>query len=424
MTWRVSTLRPPFLSSIGRKVRMATPLRVASAHLSLSFPPPFPASQMQVRKRNGSLEPADVNKIVRAVERCCAGLRNPSIRCASPAKPSAAYSTARPRSELDLLSIQTAASLIAEEPEYSQARRASAERFHRQGSRESGHHSFSQSVALRQAARPGFRRISPHSSATSPQAQRRDRRRALRPLRVFWRCAPSTIVTCCAIRRRAMCIETPQQFFLRVACGLSRTVHEAIEFYRLISAHEYMPSSPTLFNSGTRHAQMSSCYLLDSPADNLEAIYDKYKDVALLSKFAGGIGLAYHRVRSRGSLIRATNGHSKGIVPWLKTLDSSVAAVNQGGKRKGACCVYLEPWHADIEEFPRAPRQHRGQRPAHLQPESRKLDSRSIHEARRSRRALVALRSQNRAAVSRSCRRRIRSGLRRRPKTKNSLYAR
>ena len=126
---------------------------------------------------------------------------------------------------------------------------------------------------------------------------------------------------------------------------------EAIEFYRLLSEHEYMPSSPTLFNSGTRHAQMSSCYLLDSPADNLEAIYDKYKDVAMLSKFAGGIGLAFHRVRSRGSLIRATNGHSKGVVPWLKTLDSSVAAVNQGGKRKGACCVYLEPWHADIEEF-------------------------------------------------------------------------
>src|SRR5258708_3930101 len=96
---------------------------------------------------------------------------------------------------------------------------------------------------------------------------------------------------------------------------------------------------------------MSSCYLLDSPADNLEAIYEKYKDVALLSKSAGGIGLAYHRVRSRGSLIRATNGHSKGIVPWLKTLDSSVAAVNQGGRRKGACCVYLETWHADIEEF-------------------------------------------------------------------------
>ena len=112
-----------------------------------------------------------------------------------------------------------------------------------------------------------------------------------------------------------------------------------------------MPSSPTLFNAGTKHPQMSSCYLHDSPQDSLDSIYDTYKNVALLSKFSGGIGLAFHRVRSEGSLIRATNGLSNGIIPWLRTLDSSVAAVNQGGKRKGACCVYLEPWHADIESF-------------------------------------------------------------------------
>src|SRR6185369_3929579 len=119
----------------------------------------------------------------------------------------------------------------------------------------------------------------------------------------------------------------------------------------LFSSLEYLPSSPTLFNSGTRHEQLSSCFLLDSPEDDLEAIYKKYSDIALLSKYAGGIGIAYTRVRSRGSLIRSTNGHSHGIVPWLKTLDSSVAAVDQGGRRKGACCVYLETWHADIEEF-------------------------------------------------------------------------
>ena len=96
---------------------------------------------------------------------------------------------------------------------------------------------------------------------------------------------------------------------------------------------------------------MSSCYLLDSPKDDLSAIYDKYKDVALLSKFAGGIGLSFSRVRSRGSLIKGTNGQSNGIIPFLKTLDSSVAAVNQGGRRKGAACIYLETWHADIEAF-------------------------------------------------------------------------
>jgi ribonucleoside-diphosphate reductase alpha chain len=146
-------------------------------------------------------------------------------------------------------------------------------------------------------------------------------------------------------------IETAAYFFLRVACGLAESAADAIEFYRLMAEHRYLPSTPTLFNSGTVRPQMSSCYLLDSPADDLEAIYNRYADVAKLSKFAGGIGLAFHRIRSRGSLIRGTNGHSNGVVPWLKTLDSSVAAVNQGGKRKGACCVYLETWHADVEEF-------------------------------------------------------------------------
>ena len=150
---------------------------------------------------------------------------------------------------------------------------------------------------------------------------------------------------------RRMVLETPQHFLLRVACGLAETPAEAVGFYELMSSLAYLPSTPTLFNSGTRHAQMSSCYLLDSPADDLEAIYRRYLDIAKLSKFAGGIGIAFHRVRSRGSLIRGTNGLSSGLVPWLKTLDSSVAAVNQGGKRKGACAVYLETWHADIEEF-------------------------------------------------------------------------
>ncbi|MDQ2849775.1 MAG: ribonucleoside-diphosphate reductase subunit alpha, partial [Actinomycetota bacterium] len=107
----------------------------------------------------------------------------------------------------------------------------------------------------------------------------------------------------------------------------------------------------TLFNSGTRHTQMSSCYLVDSPRDELGSIYERYAQVAQLSKFAGGIGIAFSRVRSRGALIRGTNGQSNGIVPWLRVLDSSVAAVNQGGRRKGAACVYLEPWHPDVEEF-------------------------------------------------------------------------
>ncbi|MFC8870715.1 ribonucleoside-diphosphate reductase subunit alpha [Streptomyces sp. NPDC057148] len=151
-------------------------------------------------------------------------------------------------------------------------------------------------------------------------------------------------------------VETPQHFMLRVAAGLAeddtaRSVDEVADLYGLMSRLDYLPSSPTLFNSGTRHAQMSSCYLLDSPKDELDSIYDRYHQVANLSKHAGGIGIAYSRVRSRGSLIRGTNGHSNGIVPFLKTLDASVAAVNQGGRRKGAAAVYLETWHADVEEF-------------------------------------------------------------------------
>ncbi|MFF7094636.1 ribonucleoside-diphosphate reductase subunit alpha [Streptomyces rubradiris] len=151
-------------------------------------------------------------------------------------------------------------------------------------------------------------------------------------------------------------IETPQHFMLRVASGLAeddtaRSVDEVASLYGLMSRLDYLPSSPTLFNSGTRHPQMSSCYLLDSPLDELDSIYGRYHQVARLSKHAGGIGLSYSRIRSRGSLIRGTNGHSNGIVPFLKTLDASVAAVNQGGRRKGAAAVYLETWHSDIEEF-------------------------------------------------------------------------
>ncbi|CAM5487662.1 ribonucleoside-diphosphate reductase subunit alpha [Streptomyces gancidicus BKS 13-15] len=151
-------------------------------------------------------------------------------------------------------------------------------------------------------------------------------------------------------------VETPQHFLLRVACGLAeddsaRALEEVAALYGLMSRLDYLPSSPTLFNSGTRHPQMSSCYLLDSPADELDSLYERYHQVARLSKHAGGIGLSFSRVRARGSLIRGTNGHSNGIVPFLKTLDASVAAVNQGGRRKGAAAVYLETWHADIEEF-------------------------------------------------------------------------
>jgi ribonucleoside-diphosphate reductase alpha chain len=146
--------------------------------------------------------------------------------------------------------------------------------------------------------------------------------------------------------------ETPQYMLMRVACGLfPDSASDAVEFYETLSSHLYMTSTPTLFNSATLHTQMSSCYLLDSPKDDLADIYKRYSDIAMLSKFAGGIGVDYSYVRAEGALIKGTNGLSNGIVPFLHTLDRSVVAVNQGGKRKGAACVYLESFHADIEAF-------------------------------------------------------------------------
>ncbi|MGQ9897959.1 MAG: ribonucleoside-diphosphate reductase subunit alpha [Acidobacteriota bacterium] len=306
-------------------------------------------SSMRVRKRNGSYEPVDVNKIIRAVGRCCTGLANVDAYRVATKTIGGLYDGAT-TAELDRLSINTAAALIVEEPEYSRlAARLLAAYIHKEV-RNQNIYSFSQSIAA------GHRLGLINDRVRDFVAEnRRKLDEAICDNRdgEFEYFGLQTVYDRYLLRepQARTVIETLQYFFLRVAVGLAPTVAEALELYRLFSALEYMPSTPTLFNAGTRHEQLSSCFLLDSPEDDLAAIYQKYTDVALLSKFSGGIGLAYHRVRSKGSLIRGTNGHSNGIVPWLKTLDSSVAAVNQGGKRKGACCVYLEPWHADIEDF-------------------------------------------------------------------------
>ncbi|MDQ7976608.1 ribonucleoside-diphosphate reductase subunit alpha [Paraburkholderia sp. SARCC-3016] len=149
-------------------------------------------------------------------------------------------------------------------------------------------------------------------------------------------------------------IEMPQAFFMRVAMGLSLNEIDrearAIEFYNVLSSFDFMSSTPTLFNSGTRRSQLSSCYLT-TVDDDLDGIYEALKENALLSKFAGGLGNDWTRVRALGSHIKGTNGKSQGVVPFLKVVNDTAVAVNQGGKRKGAVCAYLESWHLDIEEF-------------------------------------------------------------------------
>jgi ribonucleoside-diphosphate reductase alpha chain len=309
----------------------------------------YPQTTMRVTKRNGSSEPVDLNKIVRAIGRCAFGLADVDALRVATKTISGLYDGATTR-ELDRLSIQTAAGLIAEEPHYAKLAARLLATYIDKEVRGQEVHAFSQSIAT--AEREGLigervaRFVAENArklnDAIVPQRDQEFEYFGLRTLydRYLLKHPTARLV-----------LETPQQFFMRIACALANTVPDALELYKLFSSLEYLPSSPTLFNAGARHEQLSSCFLLDSPNDHLADIYRRYTDVAMLSKFSGGIGLAYHRVRSRGSLIESTNGHSSGIVPWLKTLDASVAAVNQGGKRKGACCVYLESWHADIEEF-------------------------------------------------------------------------
>ena len=324
--------------------------RSAGADEAFALTPPHNPGQMRVTKRNGGQEIVDVNKIVRAVTRSAEGLHGVDPLRVALKTIGGLYDGATTQ-ELDQLSIRTAAALTAEEPEYGQlAARLLGAYIDKEVSGQEIQ-SFSQSIArgaelgilnarLRDFVAINARKL---NDAIDPLATRRFEYFGLR-----------TVYDRYLLRHPQLrfVIETPQHFFMRIACALGgNEIGETLELYRLLSSLEYIASSPTLFNAGTRHEQLSSCYLLDSPLDSLESIYDKYADVAKLSKFAGGIGLAYSRVRSRGSLIRGTNGHSNGLLPWLKTLDASVAAVNQGGKRKGAACVYLESWHADIEDF-------------------------------------------------------------------------
>ncbi len=334
---------PPSLASV---VPAAT---VAPSGAGFSLTPPASALSMSVTKRNGRREPVDLNKIVRAITRCSGDLYAIDPMRVATRTISGLYDGATTR-ELDELSIRTAALLTAEEPEYGRlAARLLAAVIQKEVAA-IDINAFSQSVQrghelgivndrLLGFVQANARKL---NDAIDDSLDRRFDYFGLRTLYDRYLLRHPTARTV---------IETPQQFFLRVACALSEDVGDALALYRRMAQLDYVPSSPTLFNAGTTHEQLSSCFLLDSPEDSLEGIYKRYMDVAKLSKFSGGIGLSYSRIRSHGSLIRSTNGLSNGIVPWLKTLDASVAAVNQGGKRKGAACVYLEPWHADVEAF-------------------------------------------------------------------------
>lgn len=304
---------------------------------------------MRVKKRDGHLVPVDVNKIVNVVLASSTGIKDVDPMRVATKAISGLYDGASTK-ELDELCIRTAAMLITEEPAYSKLAGRLLSRYIAEEVRSEGINDFfdcirvgyEQGLISKEKYEFVKENKEPLSIIVDQTRTRKFEYFGLKTLydRYLLKHPTSRNV-----------IETPQYFFLRVACGLANNFQEAKEFYDLVSNLDYLASSPTLFNSATNRPQLSSCYLLDSPEDSLEAIYNKYKDIALLSKFAGGIGVSFSRIRSRGSLIKGTNGHSNGLIPWLKTLDSSVSAVNQGGRRKGAACIYLETWHADIDEF-------------------------------------------------------------------------
>src|SRR5690606_5392819 len=301
-----------------------------STHQSTATDTTRTSTRMAVRKRDGSSEPVDVARITKAVERHVDGLPGVDpLRVAT--KTIGGLRDGSTTRQLDLASIQVAADLTGEEPEYSRLAARLLTNYIEDEVAALGVGNFQQSIELGYNLGLINERLrqfvlDPNSDIHAVVANTR--------IDGFEYFGLKTLYDRYLLRhpQRRGVLETPRYFFMRIACALADEPGEASILFGMMSRLEYLPSSPTLFNAGTRHEQLSSCFLLDSPGDHLADIYDRYKDVALLSKFSGGIGLAFSRVRTRGSLIESTNGHSNGIVPWLKTLDASVAAVNQGGK--------------------------------------------------------------------------------------------
>lgn len=302
---------------------------------------------MQVTKRDGTRENVKIEKILHAVNRACRGI--PGVESLEVAKRTInGLHDGSTTQELDELSISNAVLLMAEEPNYSKvAARMLAESIRKEVGRDLAFRDYVQ-IAWEEGLLSGsVIELAQQDYSAIEYAIHHERDD------LFDYFGLKTIADRYLLRstRSRKMIERPQWLFMRVALGLSKTISEAISFYDCISKFEYMPATPTLFNSGTRHPQMSSCYLLTAAEDSLDGIYKSITDCAKLSKFSGGIGIDWTPVRASGALIRGTNGLSNGIIPFLKVFDSSVHAVNQGGKRKGAAAVYLETWHADIESF-------------------------------------------------------------------------
>lgn len=313
---------------------------------------------MQVTKSNGSKQEFDITKILAHSEWACKGLN--VCQSELDASLSIQFYEGMPTSEIADAQIQTASSLISlAQPEFDQVTaRFVRQRIYKQvtgGGIDYPHLTvmLSQGILYQQLDQrllDGRFNVSDLNAAIVPE---RDDNFAYLGIQTI---ADRYLLTRPLLAGAEKSIyEMPQHFLMRVAMGLAiledNPTARAIEFYDVMSQMEYFPSTPTLFNSGTRHAQMSSCYLSYVP-DDLKGIFDLgITQTAMLSKWAGGVGTSWTSVRGNGSIIKSTNGRSNGIVPFLKVLDSTAVAVNQGGKRKGAVAPYLENWHIDFMDF-------------------------------------------------------------------------
>ena len=356
---------------------------------------------MRVRKRDGGLEPVDLNKIVRAV----GALRRQGLDGVDPMRVATRticglLDGATTRSSTSCR-IRTAAALVSEEPNYSRLAARLLATFIDKEVQNQDIYSFSQSIAAGHA--PGLIGDDTADAGRQPlpQAQRRHRPPSATGSSSTSACARSTTATCCATpragwssrRRSTSSCASP------AACRTTRRRGDRVLPADLVARVPAVDADAVQL----RHhppADVVSCYLLDSPEDNLDAIYDRYNDVARLSKFAGGIGLAFHRVRAAGSLIRGTNGLSNGIVPWLKTLDSSVVGGQPGRQAQGRGVRLPRDVARRHRGVPRAARQHRRRGPPHPQPQPRQLGARPVHGAGREGLDVVAVRPEEGARTS------------------------
>lgn len=322
-----------------------------------------PTSSLHVKMEDGSLRPLDEQRLAQIVGESCDGLDAVS---AAPILTEAKRNLYDGLSvdELSLAPILAARTLVEQEPNYAfVSARLLLDRLRREAlSFVSGRpeQATQAEMATRYASYfPEFLRVGIEAELIDPELGRFDLARlgaALKPERDlnFQYLGLQTLYDRYFLHTRGKRFELPQAFFMRVAMGLAlREIDRearAIEFYDLLSSFDFMASTPTLFNSGTLRSQLASCFLT-TVADDLDGIFKAIKDNALLSKYAGGLGNDWTRVRGLGAHIKGTNGESLGVVPFLKVANDTAIAVNQGGKRKGAVCGYLETWHVDIEEF-------------------------------------------------------------------------